>query len=166
MRDSPWICTLIHTRWFRRHWMVSWVKLRKLRASSSTSCCDLSACTLRRRRASWGVGGLNRPGCCSPLVSCGVLPASRRWGMHPCQDTGQCKRSVCRKAEKTTLDHTEVGVAGHSCGGRPLSFAPFFVALHVSPASVLHSSQSAKRHRSTGSRGSGSGSVDALKYMG
>ena len=59
------------------------------------------------------------------------------------------------------------GFANRYCGGpRPFSFALFFLALQVSLASVLHSSESAKRHRSTGSRGSGSGRADARRYMG
>ena len=58
------------------------------------------------------------------------------------------------------------GISKHHWGGRSLSFALFFLALHVSLASVLHSSESAKRHRSTGSRGCGSGRANALKYIG
>ena len=54
----------------------------------------------------------------------------------------------------------------HHWGGWPLSFALFFLALHVSLASVLHSSESVTRPRSNGSRGSGSGRANALKYIG
>ena len=66
------------------------------------------------------------------------------------------------------MDHAGVGggVSKHHWGGRPLSFAFFFLALHVSLASVLQSSEFAKRHRSMGSRGSESGRANALKYMG
>ena len=49
---------------------------------------------------------------------------------------------------------------------RLFSLALFFVALHVSLASVLHSSESTKRHRFTESWGSGSGRADARKYIG
>ena len=60
-----------------------------------------------------------------------------------------------------------VGFAECYCGGRrPFGFALFFLALRVSLASVLHSSESAKRHRSTESKGSGSGRVDARRYIG
>ena len=60
-----------------------------------------------------------------------------------------------------------VGFAERYCGGRrPFSFALFFLALQVSLASVLHSSESAKRHRSTESTGSGSGRADARRYTG
>ena len=37
-------------------------------------------------------------------------------------------------------------ISKHHWGGRPLSFALSFLALYVSLASVLHSSESAKRH--------------------
>ena len=75
---------------------------------------------------------------------------------------------VCMQGTwKTTWNHIVVGFAEHYCGGRrPFSFAVFFLALQVSLASVLHSSESAKRHRSTESRGSGFGRADALKYIG
>ena len=53
-----------------------------------------------------------------------------------------------------------------SLESRPLSFALVFLALHVSLASVLHSSESLNRHRSTRSKGCGSGRANALKYIG
>ena len=68
-------------------------------------------------------------------------------------------------AEKT-LEQTEARIAGHYCGGRPLNCALFFLAPHVSLASVLHSSESANRHCSTGSSGCGCCRADALKYIG
>ena len=102
-----------------------------------------------------------------PLFLSGVLPASRRWGILPREDTGQ-KTRYCMQREGSVLYGQCWGRGSPSItgGGRPLSFALFFLALHVSLASVLHSSESAKRHRSTGSRGSGSGGANALKYIG
>ena len=46
------------------------------------------------------------------------------------------------------------------------SLALFFLALQVSLALVLHSSDSTKSHFSTQSWGSGSGRADARKYIG
>ena len=59
------------------------------------------------------------------------------------------------------------GLAGNYGEERRLfSLALFFLALQVSLASVLHSSESTKRHHSTESWGSGSGRADARKYIG
>ena len=77
-------------------------------------------------------------------------------------NTRSCMRRGGEKVVWTMLG----GTTKRYWGVRPLSFALFFLALHVSVASVLHSSEFVKRHRSTGSRGSGSGRANALKYIG
>ena len=111
-------------------------------------------------------GGRSQPSRLLPVPSFRVASSPRH-------DAGVCTRVRTRVNSRSCKQQGEAvwtmrggGPPSITWGGRPLSFALFFLALHVSLASVLHSSESAKRHRSTGSRGSGSGRADARKYIG
>ena len=112
-------------------------------------------------------GGWSRP---SRLLAA----PSFRVASSPCHDAGVCTRVRTRVNTRSCMQQGGEnvvwtmlgGTTKYYWGGSAPSFALFFLALHVSMALVLHSSESSKRHRSPGSRGSGSGRANALKYIG